>query len=391
MSKPKITIKVRPRAAPAPTPVPIDIDIDELLEFPMLDLRKDAGLIGDGDTSNSHILLMIEALIAVTVNTKASASPKDKVALSHKITSFSKARDAIRAYKTPITSGTQARKDIPGVGEGIAKRIDEFLTTGKVMELEKAIQPEAKIIMDLTTVTGIGEVKAHQLMTNFKVTSVQDLLKLYHSGQIQVGPNQITHHIEIGLRFYEDLQLRMPWSEADEIAKTVTSQIKKLNPQLIITVCGSYRRQRPTCGDIDVLVSHPDIKIEEQISNCDYLSKIVAVLEKTGLLVGHLTGTTGTKYMGVCRLPQPDARGRRIDIRFVPYNSHGAATLYFTGSGTLNKLMRFRANQRGFTLNEYGLYYYINNVKGALVPTPTEEDVFKTLRFVYLDPTQREF
>jgi DNA polymerase/3'-5' exonuclease PolX len=94
--------------------------------------------------------------------------------------------------------------------------------------------------------------------------------------------------------------------------------------------------------------------------------------------------------MGVCR--GPSGIGRRIDIRFVQYICLGAALLYFTGSGKFNKIMRYHANTRGFTLNEYGLYSYINGVKGDdPIPATTEQDIFKRLGFVYLSPEEREF
>jgi DNA polymerase/3'-5' exonuclease PolX len=127
------------------------------------------------------------------------------------------------------------------------------------------------------------------------------------------------------------------------------------------------------------------------------LPKLVELMEREGLLVGHLTSHGNTKYMGVCRADANagsnvnENPGRRIDIRFVPYDSMGAAILYFTGSGTFNKLMRFRANQRGYTLNEYGLFHYNNGIKGEQVPTPTEQDVFSILRFLYLEPELRDF
>jgi DNA polymerase/3'-5' exonuclease PolX len=119
-----------------------------------------------------------------------------------------------------------------------------------------------------------------------------------------------------------------------------------------------------------------------------YLKTIVARLDS--MLVGHLTIDGTTKYMGVCKL-RPNATGRRIDIRIVTSSSLGAALLYFTGSDKFNKIMRYFANQRGFTLNEYGLYEYINGVKGELVPAETEEDIFSILNTVYLTPEQREF
>jgi DNA polymerase/3'-5' exonuclease PolX len=348
----------------------------------LLDLRQDAL---KSTTSNDGILSMLNELIEHYVSLKSTAAAKDRVAIGHKISSFTKGRDAISGFTRVITSGAQARKEIPGVGEGIAKRIDEFLKTGALQELQKEPSSLSAIVLDLTTVTGIGEVKARNLIEQFNVTSVQDLIDKYRSGKIAVAPNQLTHHIAVCLNFYHDLQQRMPWSEADQIAKRVQSVIFKYDPQLLVTVCGSYRRKRPTCGDIDVLVTHGKLEHPEET-----LKAIVKLLEKDGLLVNHLTANGDTKYMGVCKL-NSSSTGRRIDIRFVPYNCFGAAILYFTGSGKFNKIMRLRANQRGYTLNEYGLFHYENDTKGAQVSTPTEEDVFKTLRFLYLTPEERDF
>jgi DNA polymerase/3'-5' exonuclease PolX len=225
-------------------------------------------------------------------------------------------------------------------------------------------------------------------MENFGVTSVQDLIAKYNAGKIRVETNQLTHHIAVGLKFYHDLQLRMSWIEADQISQRVKYLVHKFDPNLKVEICGSYRRKRETCGDIDVLVSNPTIKDMTLASTV--LHKIVSLMEQEGLLIGHLTSHGDTKYMGVCRA-NSTGHGRRIDIRFIAYESMGAAILYFTGSGKFNKLMRFRANQRGYTLNEYGLFHYKNEIKGDQISTPTEQDVFATLRFLYLEPEQREF
>ena len=33
-----------------------------------------------------------------------------------------------------------------------------------------------------------------------------------------------------------------------------------VNPELTVVGCGSYRRKKPTCGDVDVLITHSDGK-----------------------------------------------------------------------------------------------------------------------------------
>ena len=237
--------------------------------------------------------------------------------------------------------------------------------------------------MELCEITGIGEVKAKSLVDDFSVSSVDDLIAKYKNGTIKVAKNQLTHHITVGLDFYHDLKKRMPWSEADQIANSIVDCISKLNSNLIVQVCGSYRRKKPTCGDLDVLVADPR-------SSGMALPDIVTAVEASGILVGHLTSKGQTKYMGVCR--GPSGIGRRIDIRLVDHNSLGAAMLYFTGSGKFNKIMRYHANTRGYTLNEYGLYTYVNGVKGTdPIPAKSEGDIFSTLGFVYLAPTEREF
>jgi DNA polymerase/3'-5' exonuclease PolX len=374
-SKPKIKAKIR--SVPELWP---EID-DDLLAFPLYDLRDSSGQ-GQGSCRNGAIIGMLDDLINHTIKVKAGSVGKDKSDHQRRINSFIRGRDGIKDYVKEIRSGAQAQKDIEGVGKGIATRIDEFLKTGSLEELKGAISPEAKLIMELTEITGIGEVKAKSLITEHGVLSVDDLISKYKNREIRVAKNQLTHHIAVGLDYYHDLKQRMSWAEADQIASAITKTISG-NGELIVHVCGSYRRHKPTCGDIDVLISH-------SVSGPSPLPDIVTKLESVGILIGHLTTKGKTKYMGVCK--GPSGTGRRIDIRFVEYDSLGAAMLYFTGSGKFNKIMRYHANTRGFTLNEYGLYTYVNGVKGEIpIPAPTEQDIFKKLGFIYLQPTEREF
>ena len=266
----------------------------DLLAFPLYDLRKSAG-VGDSLDSNSGVVEMLDRLITHTIGVKAAATGKDKANHQRRINSFIRARDAIKDYGKPIQSGSQAQKEIAGVGKGIADRIKEWLQTGTLKELDAAVTPEAKLIMELTEITGIGEVKAKSLIQDHGVTSVDDLISKYRNGKLKIATNQLTHHIAVGLDYYHDLKQRMSWTEADQIAKAITGTIAELNPDLIVKVCGSYRRHKQTCGDLDVLVTIPEACSGGSSSESP-LPSIVTALEEAGILVGHLTSKGKTKY-----------------------------------------------------------------------------------------------
>ena len=65
---------------------------------------------------------------------------------------------------------------------------------------------------------------------------------------------------QIGLKYYDEFIERIPRKEVDEIESVVKGLVKEINHGLIVLTCGSYRRGKSTCGDVDCLVSHPDGK-----------------------------------------------------------------------------------------------------------------------------------
>jgi len=76
---------------------------------------------------------------------------------------------------------------------------------------------------------------------------------------------------------------------------------------------------------------------------------------------------------------------RRIDIRYVAYDSYYSALLYFTGSADLNKKMRNIAKSKGLKLSEYGLF----KTDGTKLKIKSEEDFFKELDLDYIPPNLR--
>jgi DNA polymerase beta len=300
---------------------------------------------------------------------------------------FQKAIETIREYEGEITSGLQAQQ-LKGIGKGIADRIDEIIKTGTLKELKVTAPIDSKtaVLTELTTVTGIGDANAKKFY-DAGIRSVEELKQRFQAGQIK-----LTHHMQIGLKYYEDFGMKIPFKEIAELGQTLKNCVTSISNDLVVEICGSHRRKKEFSGDLDVLITHTQIKTEEDVMQCKefYLKKIVAHLHEAKFLVDDLTSQGNSKFMGVCRHPEVN-KGRRIDIRFVHYEAFYPALLYFTGSMTLNKLMRNVAIDKGYTLNEYGLYHGVAGHKGSKVITLSEQAIFDHLGIIYLEPTEREF
>jgi DNA polymerase/3'-5' exonuclease PolX len=250
---------------------------------------------------------------------------------------------------------------------------------------------------DDPSIRGVGWSEARRMNARFKY--LQDRMEAE-------GCTALTacHHEQlIGIKYFYDMCEKIPREEIVKMEKFVQIVTRHINPKFIIGCCGSYRRGRPRSGDMDCLLTHPDFKTQEDIdeyqsANGNILQVLVNALTAKGFLNDHLTDGGRTKYMGLCKLPNRKeyTLNRRIDIRFVPYNSYGTALLYFTGSKTFNTDMRNVAIKMGYTLSEYGLFKteydkkLKKRVKGEQFSTPNEEDVFKILKMEYKTPKERD-
>jgi len=280
--------------------------------------------------------------------------------------------------------------NIQGIGKGSLDRIKEILQTGKLSEIGSFVdtaKEKKKAIEDLESVVGIGHVNALEFF-NQGIKSVKDLIKKVDKGEIEVNDK-----IQLGLKYYGKFQGNIPRKEIDKVNKIFNDIINKINKKLkekdqyIYEFCGSYRREKDISGDIDVLISKkgtidPDF---------NYLDNIIKLLKEPikknndkPLLIDDMTDKNiHTKYMGFCKYKENPPR--RIDIRFIPYESYFSALLYFTGSADLNKQMRNIAKSKNLKLSEYGLF----KSNGDKIKIESERDVFDALDMEYLLPRLR--
>lgn len=296
---------------------------------------------------------------------------------------YSKAVIALKSYHKPITSYQEACQ-IPGIGKRMADKIDEIMESGHLRKLDHF--GEAVPVLELfTNIWGAGA-KTAQLWYQQGFRTLEDIREKAKLSNTQ----------KIGLKHYDDFLDRMPREESSAIGKLVREATQALDPNLLAVVCGSYRRGKATCGDVDVLISHPDGKSHKGV-----FSKILQSLHQSGFLtddlVSHEENGEQKKYMGVCRLPGPGRRHRRLDIIVVPYNEFASSLMYFTGSAHFNRSMRALAISKNMSLSEHSLNKDVlrqGSVKvysGIPIPTSTEKDIFSLLGIPFREPHERDW
>jgi DNA polymerase/3'-5' exonuclease PolX len=249
-------------------------------------------------------------------------------------------------------------------------------------------------------ITGIGEVRANKWYKEMGIKSIAEL-----KDQINKGVIKTTHHIDIGLKYYDDFKQLIPRSEIDDIKKIIKQVLKKLNKKYIFEICGSYRRGNPKSGDIDVLVTlvnnkneknknkeikdikdRKEIKDSKDSKKTNSLKSIVTSLKNIGLIVDELTENGNTKFMGVCRL-NSESINRRLDIRFVNYENYYSSLIYFTGNKNFNVSIRKKALQLGMSINEYG----IKRKDGTNTIINSEKEIFDILGIEFVEPEKRNY
>ena len=270
---------------------------------------------------------------------------------------------------------------IKGVGEGTIRRIKEIIETGKLSEIKitKEDKIYLKMIEELEDIYGIGRITAYKLFKQYRIKSIDELIERVNSGEIEVSDN-----IKIGLKYVNKLDTKIPRSDIDEFKEYILDILLEIDPKLFGTVCGSYRRLKETSGDVDLIIIHNDYKHLNDKIKTNYIDIFINHLIKNNIIIESLTKTdVKTKYMGIFKWKV--SKPRRIDVRFIPYESYYSAILYFTGSKDFNTNMRLNAIAQNYTLNEYGLY----DENNKLIKVDSEKEIFDILGMEYITPDKR--
>jgi DNA polymerase beta len=293
-----------------------------------------------------------------------------------KVRAYNNVIGVLRRYDGEINE-VKDLDDIPNLTKkgSIYNKILEYLDTGKIKEIEQ-IDNYSTIYKELSKIYGIGPTKAKELINKKGIKSITDLKK-----KLEEDDDLLNKKQKIGLKYYKELEKRIPSEEIEEHKKYIKRCINEIDKdgQLKYEVTGSNRRGESSSGDIDILFTAKN-------NDKKLFNKIIKKLLKEGYIKETLA-KGDKKFMGISKLDNKDVH-RRIDMIYS--ENYPFALLYFTGSGDFNVEMRNHALSLGYSLNEYGLKKDGEFVKNNNKEFETEEDIFKFLKLKYIEPKKRK-
>jgi DNA polymerase beta len=294
-----------------------------------------------------------------------------------------------RAYATVIKQLLQKEQpihsfddmhDIKGMGEKITEKVKEILSTGQLQSAERIKTTHSVDAFEtLQHIYGIGPAKVRELL-QLGIQSVEQL-----RAEVKKNPSLLNDKQKVGLKYYEDLLLRIPREEMElhcaALPQWLPDEMKAWETEIV----GSFRRGAASSGDIDVL-----IRVPPSISNSaakKLLTTYVENMKKAGY-IEEVLALGEHKCMAICRFVGLSGQARRLDLLLTPDEEYAYALLYFTGSDQFNVAFRNHAQQMGYTLNEHRLLPLTED-KPPPPPMKKEDDIFRFLGLRYISPNER--
>lgn len=261
-------------------------------------------------------------------------------------------------------------EEIDGVGQNIADKIIEFLETGE-MEYYQKLKEELPLDIDsLTSVEGLGPKRVKKIYQAIEVTNLDELEEAAEEGKIaeiegfgEKTEQNILKHIDIARKGQD----RMLIGKAFPIAKKLRNDLEESENFGKVNLVGSFRRRRPTVGDIDILATSKNVEAAmKEFTDRNDVKEILSQGETKSSII--ISGDL------------------QIDLRIVDEGSYGAALQYFTGSKDHNVALRSWALEKDWKLNEYGLF----DSKENKIAGSTEKSIYAKLELDYIEPELRE-
>ena len=284
---------------------------------------------------------------------------------------YRNAARVIERLPKSITNLLKAGEDLselPGIGKDLASKIATIVATHHFDVLDRLKHELPGDLGEIAALPGLGPKRVRLLYDKLGIRSLEDLRRAVKSGRLRElrGFGVKSEQKLAAALAKPQAERRFKLSEAEAEAEALVNYLRAGATGGEVVVAGSYRRRRDTVGDLDVLMVARDGSA-------------------AGDRLAKYDNVAGVSAHGPTRTAVVLRSGIQVDLRVVPKVSYGAALMYFTGSKAHNINLRGLASDRGWKLNEYGLFAGKRRIAGA-----TEEEIYQKLGLAMIPPEMRE-
>lgn len=293
----------------------------------------------------------------------------------YKVLAYRRAAETLAEYGRDVNDvwregGAKALRTIPGVGEAIAGKIDELLSTGQMEFFEKLKKEVPASLIDVLKVSGVGPKKAALFWKQLDITTVEQLKAAAQAGKLRglpgMGEKSETKILE-GIEALSRRSGRTPLGQALPAARSILDVLRNVRGVARAEMAGSLRRMKATVGDIDLLAASSDPAP---------VMRAFASLKDIARVLGQGETKSSIEF----------TNGMRAQLWVHPPERFGTALQYATGSKDHNVRLRELALDKGLSLSDQSF----TKKNGREILCATEEEVYKLLGLQFVPPELRE-
>jgi DNA polymerase IV len=333
---------------------------------------------------------------------------------------------SIAAYPYKLSSPREIMR-LPGCDDKAALLFVEWKNTGVIQAVIDIDNDTAMKVLHLFyDIWGVGAKTARHFYYNKGWTELDDI--------IEFGWKDLDRVQQIGVKYYDDFLSPIPRLEVEQIAQVVREHaIRVRDERVTVTIVGGYRRGKEASGDVDLIVSHPDLD-----ATADLVKDIVEALEDSEWITHTLLMSLNSTHRGQNTLPFRTTRSthgagfdtldkalvvwqdpnwptreeeleenpnmknpnihRRVDIIISPWRTVGCAVMGWSSGTTFQRdLRRYAKAVKGWKFDSSGIRSRttgeVMQVEGPEgvdgSPEDAEKKVFEGLGLEYIPPNMR--
>lgn len=292
----------------------------------------------------------------------------------HRVLAYRRAAETVSSLPRDLHAIYQedSLTDLPNIGETLAAKIEELLTTGELEFFNRLAADIPPGLVAMLQVPGLGPKRVQQFWQELDITSVEGLREAAETGKLRtlsgMGEKSEQRILE-GIEALERRTDRTRIGQAYPLAHGLLDRLLRLSGAQKGAVAGSLRRWKETIGDLDLLIAS---------DTPEPIMDAFAALPEVARVVGKGPTKTSVELHA----------GHQVDLRVLPPERYGTLLVYFTGSKDHNVRLREMALKRGLSLNEHAFTPVEGD--GAPILCATEEEVYEVLGMPWITPELRE-